>query len=67
MHLKDRKNHNGTNQPFGQGDTPIKPVLRLLKQEGYKIPADIEYEYAGSGTSVQEVGKCLDYVRATLT
>lgn len=66
LHLKDRKNHDGPNEPFGQGDTPIKPVLELLKHEGYPIPADIEYEYAGSGSSVREVGKCLDYVRAAL-
>jgi hypothetical protein len=52
--------------PFGQGDTPIKPVLELLKHEGYPIPADVEYEYAGSGSSVREVGRCLDYVRAAL-
>ena len=67
LHLKDRKNHDGPNMPFGEGDTPIKPVLQLLEQQGLRIPADIEYEYAGSGSSVQEVGKCLDYIRAALT
>jgi len=66
LHLKDRKSHDGPNEPFGRGDTPIKPVLQLLKHEGYPFPADIEYEYAGAGSSVQEVGKCLDYVRAAL-
>jgi hypothetical protein len=66
LHLKDRKSHDGPNEPFGHGDTPIKPVLQLLKHEGYRFPADIEYEYAGPGSSVEEVGKCLDYVRAAL-
>jgi len=66
LHLKDRKSHDGPNEPFGDGDTPIKAVLQLLKHEGYRFPADIEYEYAGAGSSVQEVGKCLDYVRAAL-
>ena len=66
LHLKDRKNHNGPNEPFGQGDTPIKPVLRLLQTEHYNIPAYIEYEYAGAGTSTEEVRKCLDYVKAAL-
>ena len=66
LHLKDRKNNDGPNMPFGQGDTPIKPVLQLLKAERYPIPAYIEYEYAG-GASTHEVARCIEYVRAALT
>jgi sugar phosphate isomerase/epimerase len=66
LHVKDRKNNNGANMPFGQGDTPIKPVLHLLKTERYPIPAYIEYEYAGTGTSTEEVGNCLKYVKTAL-
>jgi sugar phosphate isomerase/epimerase len=66
LHIKDRKNNDGPNAPFGQGDTPIRPVLQLLKSERYSIPAYIEYEYAGSGTSTRELAKCLEYVRASL-
>jgi sugar phosphate isomerase/epimerase len=66
LHLKDRKNDNGPNEPFGQGDTPLKQVLELLKNEHYPIPAYIEYEYAGTGTSTQEIGNCLRYVEAVL-
>jgi sugar phosphate isomerase/epimerase len=66
LHLKDRKKKDGANMPFGQGDTPIHPVLQLMKEEAYPFPADIEYEYAGVGTSTQELGRCLEYVRAAL-
>jgi sugar phosphate isomerase/epimerase len=66
LHIKDRKRNDGPNMPFGQGDTPIKAVLQLLKREHYPIPAYIEYEYQGSGTATEEVGKCLNYVRAAL-
>ena len=41
-------------------------MLELLKNEHYAIPAYIEYEYAGTGTSTQEIGNCLRYVEAVL-
>jgi sugar phosphate isomerase/epimerase len=66
VHIKDRKRNDGANVPMGQGDTPIKAVLQLLKNERYPIPAHLEYEYAGIGGSVDEVRKCLDYMRTAL-
>src|SRR5438874_11838886 len=59
LHLKDRKKNHGENVPWGQGDTPIKQVLLLLKEKKYDIPANIEFEYGGD--PVAEVGKCLEY------
>lgn len=67
LHIKDRKKDDGPNEPFGEGDTPIKQVLSLLKEKKYPIPALVEYEYKGSGTSVEEVKKCLSYMKAALT
>ena len=67
LHLKDRKKNQGPNVPWGEGDTPIKQVLLLLKQKQYPIPAFIEYEYKGSGTSQQEVAKCYRYCKDVLT
>lgn len=66
LHIKDRKKNNGPNEPFGEGDTPIKPVLQLLRDKKYAIPALVEYEYRGTGTSVEEVKKCLSYMRDAL-
>jgi sugar phosphate isomerase/epimerase len=66
LHLKDRKNHQGDNTPWGQGDTPIRAVLQLLKKEKWPIPADIEYEYKGEGTSPQEVKKCFEFAKQAL-
>jgi sugar phosphate isomerase/epimerase len=65
LHLKDRKKDQGLNQPFGEGDTPIKPVLQLLKQNKWKIPANIEYEYKGADT-VAEVKRCFEYCKQAL-
>lgn len=68
MHIKDRKFNNGPNAPWGEGDTPIKDVLALMKKNKYKFPATIELEYnipAGSD-AVKEVIKCREYAKAAL-
>jgi len=65
LHIKDRKKNDGENMPFGEGDTPIKPVFQLLKKNKYGIPANIEYEYKGADTVV-EVKKCFEYCKQAL-
>ncbi|MES2809861.1 MAG: TIM barrel protein [Bacteroidota bacterium] len=69
MHIKDRKVNNGPNTEFGQGDTPIKDVLLLMKKKKYKFAATIELEYkvpTGSD-DVKEVAKCREYMAAILS
>lgn len=66
LHLKDRKKDQGANVPWGEGDTPIKPVLALLKEKKYPIPAYIEYEYKGAQDPTAEVKKCFEYAKAAL-
>lgn len=70
MHIKDRKSkqNGGANMVWGQGDTPVKEILTLLKEKKYKIPATIELEYdipAGSD-AVKETRKCFDFARKQL-
>ncbi|MEO8660565.1 MAG: sugar phosphate isomerase/epimerase family protein [Bryobacteraceae bacterium] len=65
LHIKDRGKNQGDNMPFGQGTTPIKEVLQVLKTKKYKIPAMIEYEYKGQDT-VAEVRKCFEYCKNAL-
>jgi sugar phosphate isomerase/epimerase len=67
LHLKDKKKEHGPNMPWGQGDTPIKDVLLLLKKEKYGFPANIEYEYGQQGMdTVTEMSKCLQYCKDAL-
>jgi sugar phosphate isomerase/epimerase len=66
LHIKDRKKNRGANTPWGQGETPIKEVLQLLKREKWPIRALVEYEYRGTSDSVTEVKKCVEYCKAAL-
>jgi sugar phosphate isomerase/epimerase len=79
LHLKDRKGPKsaaenrgpgggGPNMPWGEGETPLKEVLQLLKKRKFKIPASIEYEYdtpAGSD-ELTEIKKCVEFCRKAL-
>ncbi len=72
LHLKDRKGpvdgKGGPNMPFGQGETPLKEILKLMKQKKYKFPASIEYEYeTPQGSDVlAEMKKCVQYAKDAL-
>jgi sugar phosphate isomerase/epimerase len=65
LHIKDRKRNQGDNLPFGEGDTPIKAVLALLRDKKWAIPANIEYEYKGKDT-LEEMKKCFAYCKQAL-
>ena len=78
IHLKDKKrslslggpvsNNTLNNYAWGQGDTPIREVLQLLKKEKYDIPVQIEYEYGCRTTAdaVTEIARCFDYIEKCL-
>lgn len=65
IHVKDRKKNQGPNVVFGEGDTPIQGVLKLMAEKKYKFPANIEYEYKGADTVV-EVKRCFEYCKKVL-
>ena len=68
VHVKDRKLNNGPNVPFGEGDTPIREVLRLIRDNKWNIQATIEFEYPVPKGSdrMAEMAKCMQYCRNAL-
>lgn len=66
LQIKDRTRNGGGNEQFGEGDTPIKDVLKLIQAKKLPIPVFVEYEYLGLGTPREEVRKCMAYVKAAL-
>ena len=80
LHLKDRKGPGsaaentgprggGPNMPWGQGETPLKDILQLMKTRKYNFPASIEYEYDTPGGSdvLTEVKKCVAFCKNALS
>jgi sugar phosphate isomerase/epimerase len=68
LHLKDRKVDQGENLPWGQGDTRVREILRVMRQEQYPFQATIELEYpVPEGSDVMtELAKCVDFCRAAV-
>jgi sugar phosphate isomerase/epimerase len=67
IHVRDRKRNNGPNRPFGQGDTPIKEVLALIRDNQYPIRCYLEYEYGSFSSSLDETRTCFQYCKDALT
>jgi sugar phosphate isomerase/epimerase len=66
IHVRDRKRDNGPNRPFGRGDTPIREVLRMIRDNRYPIRAYLEYEYGSFRSSLEEVKTCFEYCKDAL-
>ena len=72
VHIKDRKlnkeTKNGANMPFGEGDTPIAEVLRLIRDNKWNIQATIEFEYKVPADSdrMKELARAIQFCRAAL-
>lgn len=72
IHLKDKTakdaNPADTNKPWGEGDTPLEDILKLIQENDWDIYCDIELEYKipESSDAVTETGKCVEYCKNIL-
>ena len=66
LHLHDRKSHNGASVPIGEGGTPLREVIALLRDRRWHIPSFYELEHVGSGLPIPEIERDLRSIRALL-
>lgn len=68
LHIKDRRRNNGPNTAFGQGDTPIREILQMMRDRKFAFQATIEFEYPipEGSTRMAEIAKAIDFCRACL-
>ena len=73
IHLKDKTGKNAnpanTNMPWGEGDTPIADILKLIQKNNWPIYFDIELEYPvpENSDAQKEVIKCVEYCKNILS
>jgi sugar phosphate isomerase/epimerase len=66
VHLGDRRKNNGRSAPFGEGDSPIIEVLRVIRDNQWPIIALLEFEHGTLRTGVDEVQLMFDYCKRAL-
>lgn len=68
LHIKDRRRDNGVNVPFGEGDTPIREILQMMRDRRFTFQATIEFEYPipEGSTRMAEIARAIDYCRRCL-
>ena len=72
IHLKDKTAKTAdpadTNAPWGQGDTPLEDILKLIQENQWDIYCDVELEYEipADSDAVAETKKCVDYAKVLL-
>jgi sugar phosphate isomerase/epimerase len=73
IHLKDKTGPDGyppdTNATWGQGDTPLGDILKMIQVNQWDIYCDVELEYEipEGSNAVIETGKCVKYARDILS
>jgi sugar phosphate isomerase/epimerase len=73
IHVKDKTAKDNevkadVNMPFGQGETPVIEVLRLIQKNNWPIYCDIELEYKipEGSDAVKETAICREYCKKVL-
>lgn len=68
LHIKDRKKDLGPDVPWGEGDSQVATILRMMRDEKYTFQATMEVEHpipAGSDV-LTEIANCISFARNAL-
>jgi sugar phosphate isomerase/epimerase len=67
LHVKDKTFKDET-VAFGKGDTPVREILQLVRDNKWKMQATIEFEYPipQGSDRMTELAKCVQYCRDVL-
>jgi sugar phosphate isomerase/epimerase len=67
LNLKDRTKA-GVSMPWGEGDSKIKEILRLVRDGKYPIRCYIDCDYATAegGSRVADVKRCFDFAKTAI-
>jgi len=73
LHLKDKTGKNSEpanqNRPWGEGETPIADILKLIQQKSWPIHCgiELEYEIPENSDALKETIICVEYCRNILS
>jgi sugar phosphate isomerase/epimerase len=69
LYLDDRRRRDGARTWFGEGDAPIRDVLRAMRDHGWPVPAMVRigYDLPDETAQMAEVARAIDHAHACLT
>lgn len=69
LNLKDRRKKDRVSMPWGEGDTPVKEILLLVRDNKYRIRCyvDCDYETVPGSTRAADCKRCLAFCKQVLT
>jgi sugar phosphate isomerase/epimerase len=65
IYLKDRNKAN-VSLPWGDGDTPLKELLLLMRDNHYNIHAYVDNDYASPRPRSEDVKRSFEWAKAVL-
>ncbi len=65
LYLKDRNRAN-VSLPWGEGDTPIKEILRLMRDNKYQVRGYIDNDYKSSASRSDDVKRSYEFAKTVL-
>ncbi len=65
LYIKDRKKDN-TSMPWGEGDTPVKEVLRLVRDRKLPIRCYVDNDYKSPLPRIEDVKRSFEWAKKVL-